>query len=297
MPPELFRTPDERFADLPGYDFAPHYLDRDGLRMHYLDEGAGEPVLLLHGEPTWSFLYRKLIPRLAAGARVVAPDYFGFGRSDKPTDRDWYSYDGHLASLVRLVEALDLRAATVVVQDWGGPLGLRLAVEHPDRFARLVVMNTGIFAGRAPSEEWLRFRAFVRRLGGELRPGQLVRLSSVTGVADEVVAAYDAPFPTPESKAGVLAFPELVPTEPDHPNATAMLAVRDALRRWEKPALVLFSDSDPIFSPAVGARFAELIPGALPAETVTGAGHFLQEDAGERIAARIARFLESSAVA
>jgi haloalkane dehalogenase len=297
MAPEVFRTPDERFAGLPGFGFAPHYLDQDGLRMHYLDEGAGDPVLLLHGEPTWSFLYRKLIPRLAAGARAVVPDYFGFGRSDKPTDIGWYSYDGHFESLVRLVEQLDLRNATVVVQDWGGPLGLRLAVEHPDRFARLVVMNTGIFAGRAPSEEWLRFRAFVRRLGGELRPGQLVRLSSVAGVADEVVAAYDAPFPTPESKAGVLAFPELVPTEPDHPSAAAMLAVRDALRRWEKPALVLFSDSDPIFSPAVGERFAQLIPGALPAETVTGAGHFLQEDAGERIAERIATFVAASPAA
>jgi haloalkane dehalogenase len=297
MAPEVFRTPDERFAGLPGFGFAPHYLDQDGLRMHYLDEGAGDPVLLLHGEPTWSFLYRKLIPRLAAGARAVVPDYFGFGRSDKPTDVGWYSYDGHFESLVRLVEQLDLRNATVVVQDWGGPLGLRLAVEHPDRFARLVVMNTGIFAGRAPSEEWLRFRAFVRRLGGELRPGQLVRLSSVAGVADEVVAAYDAPFPTPESKAGVLAFPELVPTEPDHPSAAAMLAVRDALRRWEKPALVLFSDSDPIFSPAVGERLAQLIPGALPAETVTGAGHFLQEDAGERIAERIATFVAASPAA
>jgi haloalkane dehalogenase len=297
MAPEVFRTPDERFAGLPGFGFAPHYLDQDGLRMHYLDEGAGDPVLLLHGEPTWSFLYRKLIPRLAAGARAVVPDYFGFGRSDKPTDIGWYSYDGHFESLVRLVEQLDLRNATVVVQDWGGPLGLRLAVEHPDRFARLVVMNTGIFAGRAPSEEWLRFRAFVRRLGGELRPGQLVRLSSVAGVADEVVAAYDAPFPTPESKAGVLAFPELVPTEPDHPSAAAMLAVRDALRRWEKPALVLFSDSDPIFSPAVGERLAQLIPGALPAETVTGAGHFLQEDAGERIAERIATFVAASPAA
>jgi haloalkane dehalogenase len=291
--PEAYRTPDDRFAGLPGYDFAPHYLEQDGLRMHYLDEGAGDPVLLLHGEPTWAYLYRKLIPTLAAGARVVAPDYFGFGRSDKPTEPGWYSYDRHFDSLVRLVEELDLRHVTVVVQDWGGPLGLRLAVEDPDRFARLVIMNTGVFAGRAPSEEWLRFRAFVRRVGDELRPGQLVRLSCVVEPSDEVIAAYDAPFPTAESKAGVLAFPELVPTEPDHPSAAAMLAVRDALRRWEQPALVLFSDSDPIFSSAVGERFAELIPGALPAETIERAGHFLQEDAGERIAGRIARFLET----
>jgi haloalkane dehalogenase len=296
VPADVFRTPDERFAGLPGYGFAPHYVDQDGLRMHYVDEGAGAPVLLLHGEPTWSFLYRRVVPPLlAGGSRVVAPDYFGFGRSDKPTDARWYSYDRHFASLARLVEELDLRDATVVVQDWGGPLGLRLAVEQPDRFARLVVMNTGVFAGRAPSEEWLRFRAFVRRLGGELRPGELVRLSCVSEPPADVVAAYDAPFPTPESKAGVLAFPELVPTDPGHPSAAAMLAVRDALRSWVKPALVLFSDSDPIFSPSVGERFSKLIPGALPAETLSGAGHFLQEDAGERVGERIARFLAGPA--
>jgi haloalkane dehalogenase len=288
---EVFRTPDEAFAGLPGWDFEPHWAEQDGLRLHYVDEGEGDPVLLLHGEPTWSYLYRKLIPPLAAAARVVAPDYAGFGRSDKPTDPRWYGYDRHYASLERLVDELDLRRATVVVQDWGGPLGLRLAVEHPERVDRLVVMNTGIFAGRAPSDEWLRFRDFVRRVGGGLRPGQLVRISCVTELPDAVVAAYDAPFPTPESKAGALAFPELVPTEPDHPSAAAMRAVRDALRRWEKPALVLFSDSDPIFSPRVGERFAELIPGAGPAEVVERAGHFLQEDAGERIAERILRFL------
>jgi haloalkane dehalogenase len=293
---DVFRTPDERFEGLPGWPFAPRYLEQDDLRMHYVDEGDGDPVLLLHGEPTWGYLYRKLIPPLLRVARVVAPDYFGFGRSDKPTDPGWYSYDAHFASLVRLVEELDLRRATVVVQDWGGPLGLRLATEQPDRFERLVIMNTGIFAGRAPSDEWLRFRDFVRRVGTDLRPGQLLRISSVAGLSDEVVAAYDAPFPTPESKAGVLAFPELVPTDPEHPNAAPMGAVRDALRRWQKPALVLFSDSDPIFPPSVGERFAELLPGALPAETIEQAGHFLQEDAGERLAARIALFLESHPV-
>jgi haloalkane dehalogenase len=286
-----YRTPDDRFEGLPGWPFAPHYVEQDGLRMHYVDEGAGDPVLLLHGEPTWSYLYRKLIPGLARGARVVAPDYFGFGRSDKPTEPGWYSYDGACRSVERLVEELDLRRLTVVVQDWGGPIGLRLAVERPERVERLVVMNTGLFAGRAPSEEWLRFRAFVRRVGTDLRPGQLVRISCVTDPGDDVIAAYEAPFPVPESKAGALAFPELVPTEPGHPSAAAMLAVREELARWEKPALVLFSDSDPIFSPRVGERLAELIPGALPAETVAAAGHFLQEDAGERLAERIGRFL------
>jgi haloalkane dehalogenase len=288
---EVYRTPDERFEDLPGYSFAPRYLEQDGLRMHYVDEGAGAPVLLLHGEPTWAYLYRKLIPTLTGAGRVVAPDYFGFGRSDKPTRIEDYSYDFHYRSVERLAEELDLRAATVVVQDWGGPIGLRLAVEQPGRVDRLVILNTGIGAGRAPSPEWLRFREFVRRVGPELVPSQLVRLSCVSEPSDEVLAGYDAPFPTPESKAGVLAFPELVPTEVEHPSAAAMLDVGDALTRWEKPTFVLFSDSDPIFSPEAAARLAARIPGAGPAEIVAGAGHFLQEDKGEEIAERILRFL------
>ena len=291
---EAYRTPDERFVDLPGFPFAPRYLAQDGLRMHYVEEGTGEPVLLLHGEPSWAFLYRKLITPLAGVARVVAPDYFGFGRSDKPTRIEDYSYDFHYASIERLADELDLRAATVVVQDWGGPIGLRLAVERPERVGRLVILNTGIGAGRAPSPEWLRFRAFMRRVGDEIVPGQLVRLSCVTELAEEVVEAYNAPFPTPESKAGVVAFPELVPTEADHPSAPKMLEVRAALERWEKPALVLFSDSDPIFSPAAAERLAARIPGAGRAEIVAGAGHFLQEEKGEEIAERIVRFLGES---
>ncbi len=291
---EAYRTPDEGFVGLPGFPFAPRYLAQQGLRMHYVEEGAGDPVLLLHGEPSWAFLYRKLVPPIAEVARVIAPDYFGFGRSDKPIRVEDYSYDFHYASIKRLVDELDLRAATVVVQDWGGPIGLRLAVEHPERVARLVILNTGIGAGRAPSPEWLRFRAFMRRVGNEIVPGQLLRLSCVTELADDVVEAYNAPFPTPESKAGVVAFPELVPTEADHPSAARMLEVRAALERWEKPALVLFSDSDPIFSPAAAERLAARIPGAGPAEIVTGAGHFLQEDKGEEIAERIVRFLRES---
>ncbi|MGH3110614.1 MAG: alpha/beta fold hydrolase, partial [Gaiellaceae bacterium] len=222
---DVFRTPDERFESLPEYPFVPRYLDQDGLRMHYVDEGAGEPLLLLHGEPSWAFLYRKLIPPLASVARVVAPDYFGFGRSDKPTRMEDYSYDFHYGSIERLVDELDLREATVVVQDWGGPVGLRLAVERPDRVGRLVILNTGIGAGRAPSEEWLRFREFMRRVGTDLIPGQLVRISCVNELSDDVVEAYNAPFPTPESKVGVLAFPELVPTERGHPSAAKMLEV------------------------------------------------------------------------
>jgi haloalkane dehalogenase len=288
---ESYRTPDERFGDLPGYLFEPRYLEQGGLRMHYVEEGAGDPVLLLHGEPTWAYLYRKMIPVLAGVGRVVAPDYFGFGRSDKPTRIEDYSYDFHYTSIEGLADELDLRETTVVVQDWGGPVGLRLAVERPDRVGRLVILNTGIGAGRAPSPEWLRFRAFIRRVGTELVPGQLVQITCVSELDDAVVAAYNAPFPTPESKAGVLAFPELVPTELDHPSAAKMLEVRAGLERWEKPALVLFSDSDPVFSPEAAERLAARIPGAGPAEILSGAGHFLQEEKGEEIAERIVRFL------
>lgn len=290
---ESYRTPDERFQGLPGYAFEPRYLEQDGLRMHYVEEGTGDPVLLLHGEPTWAYLYRKMIPPLGGVARVIVPDYFGFGRSDKPTLIADYSFDFHYRSVERLAEELDLRETTVVVQDWGGPIGLRLAVEQPERVARLVILNTGIGAGRAPSPEWLRFREFIRRVGTELVPGQLIKITCVSELDDDVVDAYNAPFPTPESKAGVLAFPELVPTELDHPSAAKMLEVRAGLERWEKPALVLFSDSDPVFSPEAAERMAERIPGAGPAEIISGAGHFLQEEKGEEIAERIIRFLGS----
>ena len=290
----VYRTPDERFDSLPGYPFGARYVEQGGLRMHYVDEGEGDPVLLLHGEPTWSYLYRKVIPPVAEVARAIAPDYFGFGRSDKPVERDWYTYDAHYLSIERLVDELDLRRVTVVVQDWGGPIGLRLAVSRPDRVERIVVMNTGVFAGRPPSEQWLQFRQFVRRLDTEMRAGQLVRITCVTELADDVVAAYDAPFPVPEAKSGMVMFPELVPTEPSHPSGSAMLAVREGLRAWKRPALVFFSDSDPIFSPRVAERFAELIPGAELLPPVEGAGHFLQEDAGEEVGARIAKWLRAT---
>jgi haloalkane dehalogenase len=290
----VYRTHDEHFAAIADFPFEPRYTDQDGLRMHYVEEGEGDPVLCLHGEPTWSYLYRKMIPGLSRVARVVAPDYFGFGRSDKPTGRDWYSFDRHYGSILGLVERLDLDRLTVVVQDWGGPIGMRLAVEQPARVARLVILNTGVGGGRAPNDVWLRFREVVRAAGGEFQAGRLIRRACVRGLSDEAMAAYDAPYPTPESKAGPLMFPEQVPTEPEHPNTAPLLAIRETLKAWEKPTLVLFGDSDPIFPPAVAERIAELIPGALPAETIANAGHFVQEDAGEEVAARIVRFLEST---
>jgi haloalkane dehalogenase len=286
----VYRTPESRFDRLPDFDFQPHYLDQDGLRMHYLDEGEGDPVLLLHGEPTWSFLYRKLIPPLADVARCVAPDYFGFGRSDKPTERGWYSYERHVVSIARLAEHLDLRRITLVVQDWGGPVGFRFAVENPERVARIVVMNTGIGA-RAPSDEWLRFQSFMRRVGTEVVAGQLVRLSLVQPTTDAIIAAYDAPFPVPESRIGIVQFPELVATSSEHASAPAMLVVRERLRELDRPALVLFSDSDPIFTRRAAEVMADLLPNAELDPPVEGAGHFLQEDRGELLGRRIAEWL------
>jgi haloalkane dehalogenase len=285
-----YRTPDERFDDLAGWPYEPRYVEQDGLRMHYAVEGAGNPILLLHGEPSWGFLYRRMIPGLAAVGRVVVPDLLGFGRSDKPVDRAAYSYDMHYSAIERLLLELDLRELTLVVHDWSGPIGLRFAVEHADRVARLVILNTGVGVG-APSEPWLRFRALVREVGTAFTASRLVQVACVSRLDDDAIRGYDAPFPVGEAKAGALAFPELVPTEPDHPSAAAMLEVRDALSRWEKPALVLFSDSDRVFSPAHAERMAAHIPGALPAEIVADAGHFLQEDKGEEIAARVARFV------
>jgi haloalkane dehalogenase len=265
-------------------------MEQDGLRMHYVDEGDGDPVLLLHGEPTWAFLYRKVIAELTATHRCLAPDYFGFGRSDKPTDPGFYTYDRHVASIARLAAELDLRNVTLVVQDWGGPVGFRFAVENPERIARLVVLNTGIGA-RAPSEEWLRFQDFMRRVGTEIVAGQLVRLSLVQPVEDEVIAAYDAPFPVPESRTGIVAFPELVPTSREHPNAESMLAVKAALGQLDRPSLVLFSDSDPIFSRRAAEVMAETLADAELDPPLAGAGHFLQEDQGEAVGRRIRAFL------
>ena len=291
---EIFRTPDERFEGLPGYDFAPHYAEIDGLRLHYVDEGPreGTPIVCFHGEPTWAYLYRKMLPPLvAAGHRVICPDYAGFGRSDKPTDRGWYSYDGHVELMTTLLDRLQLRGATVVVQDWGGPIGLRWAVEHEERVERLVVLNTGIFTGRV-SKGFLAWRDFAQK-NPDLPVGFVLQGATKSELAPEVVAAYEAPFPSPESKAGAAQFPLLVPTEEDGPGASQMRDVADALSRWQKPALVAFSDSDPVFPhPKSGQVFCDRIPGARPQVTIAGAAHFLQEDEGEQITDEMLAFFQ-----
>ena len=291
MAPEIFRTPDERFDGLPGYDFEPHWHEAGGLRMHYVDEGEGDPVVCFHGEPTWAYLYRKMLPPLvAAGQRVVCPDYPGFGRSDKPTERGWYSYDGFVEHVGDVLAALDLREATVVVQDWGGPIGLRWAVENADRVARLVILNTGLFSGRV-SKGFMAWRDFAER-NPDLPVGLVLQGATATELPDEVVAAYEAPFPNAESKAGAAQFPLLVPTSDDAPGASEMRAVADELKRWDKPALVAFSDSDPVFPyPRAGEAFCDLIPSAAEQVKIEGAAHFLQEDRGEQIADEIVRFL------
>lgn len=292
----VLRTPDERFDALPDFPYAPHYLQLNGLRLHYLDEGSGHPILCLHGEPSWSYLYRRMIPLLQTGGRVIAPDWIGFGRSDKLTEIDDYSFQLHYEMLLAFVEALDLEAIRLVCQDWGGLLGLTAAAELPDRFARLVIMNTHLPIGEEPlSEGFKQWLAFVERVGKKLQVGRLMtrtfrREASQTPA---IRAAYDAPFPGPAYRAGVAAFPLLVPRTPDDPGAVAMRRARERLAQWQKPALVLFSDGDPITRGA-DRFFRTLIPGASgqPHVTIEGAGHFLQEDKGPEIAAHILAFLE-----
>jgi haloalkane dehalogenase len=288
---EVFRTPDERFADLPGYEFEPRYVDVDGLRLHYIDEGAGRPVVCFHGEPTWAYLYRKVArPLLDAGERVIAVDMPGFGRSDKPTERGWYSYDRHFEHISRALESLDLSDATVVVQDWGGPIGLRWAVANPDRVGRLAILNTGLFTGRV-SKGFMAWRDFAER-NPDLPVGFIVEGGTGFDLAPGVKEAYEAPFPTVESKAGAAQFPLLVPVEEGQPGADVMAEVMDELSRWEKPALVMFSDSDPVFPyPRAGEVFCDLIPGAGEQVPVEGAAHFLQEDSGEAIGERVLELL------
>jgi haloalkane dehalogenase len=288
---DVFRTPDERFEGLPGYGFQPNYVDVDGLRLHWVDEGEGRPVVCFHGEPTWAYLYRKMLPPLVdAGHRVICPDYAGFGRSDKPTDRRWYSYDRHVELVTKLLDGLGLSDAVVVVQDWGGPIGLRWAMENRDKVGALAILNTGLFTGRV-SKGFLAWREFAEK-NPDLPVGFVIQGGTATELSEDVVAAYDAPFPTAGSKAGAAQFPLLVPTEEGDEAAKSMQEVVSALQEWDKPALVAFSDKDPVFPyPKGGERFVEWIPGVEDQVRIEGAAHFLQEDRGERVAAEILRFL------
>jgi len=250
-------------------------------------------VVFFHGEPTWSFLWRKVIPPVRdAGYRCIAPDYAGFGRSDKPTDISWYTYDRHVELMAALLEELDIRDATAVVHDWGGPIGLRLFVEHADRFARLVITDTGPFTGHQKmSDVWLKFRDFVSR-HEDLPVGFLVKAGCKRDPGEDVIGAYEAPYPTPQSKAGPRAFPLLVPTEPDAPGAAEGRAVADALRVDDRPTLVLWAESDVALPFSVGERVSERL-NFPPPRKIENASHYLHEDAGEEVGAIIAEWLVS----
>ena len=292
---EILRTPDERFNNLPNFDFAPQYVEIAGLRIHYVDEGprVAAPVLMLHGEPSWSYLYRKMIPIITtAGHRAVAPDLAGFGRSDKPARREDYTYQFHVDVMTGLIKSLDLREITLVGQDWGGLIGLRIAAEHPDRFARIVVANTGLPTGDQPmTEGFLRWREYSQTVEN-FHVGGIIKGGCVNDPPPEVIAAYNAPFPDDSYKAGARQFPLLGPIGPDDPASEANRRAWEVLRRWEKPMLTAFSDGDPVTRG--GERvFQKLVPGAQgqPHVTITTAGHFLQEDKGEELAQIIADFI------
>jgi len=289
----MLRTPDERFRGLPGFPFEPQYAEVDGVRLAYLDEGDADapPVWFMHGEPTWGFLWRKVFPVVRdAGFRCIVPDLAGFGRSDKPEALEDYSYDRHTELMAGLLAQLDLRGSTMVGHDWGGPIGMRLFVEHAERFERLVVMDTGLFTGhQAMTEPWKAFRDFVERTP-DMPIGFLVKGACAREPADDVIAAYEAPFPDATYKAGARAFPLILPTDPTMPGAEAGQRVLEALAVDERLKLALWADSDPIIPPAVGTKFAAAI-GAPEPELIGNASHFLQEDAGEEIGARIAEWL------
>ena len=296
----VIRTPEERFSKLPDFGYVPHYIEVNGLRVHYVDEGKGEIILCLHGEPSWSFLYRKMIAVMSKRHRVIAMDFVGFGRSDKFTEREAYSVKMHLDTLMGFIKALDLKQITIVVQDWGGLIGLAAVAHMPERFARLVIMNTGLPTGKGkPSEAFLNWLSYAKThpdmdigrsiLGGMAHPERITK---------EIVAAYEAPFPDARYKVGAALWPSLVPISPDDPASAEMRHTREVLSKWDKPALVMFSDKDPITGG--GEKFfSSLIPTAKdqPEIVIRDAGHFLQEEKGDEIARHILDFMKRAPVA
>lgn len=296
---EIIRTPEDRFTGLPGFPFEPRYVEIDyrgtKLRMHYVDEGdrSSDPVLMLHGEPSWSYLYRKMIPIIRdAGHRCVAPDLIGFGRSDKLARREDYSYQFHVDVVTAFIEALDLKNITLVCQDWGGLLGLRIAAEHPDRFARIVAANTFLPTGdQKPSEGFLRWQQYSQTVEN-FHVGGIIKGGCATELPPEVIAAYNAPFPDDSYKAGARQFPVLVPTRPDDPASEPNRRAWEVLKQWQKPFLTAFSDQDPVTAGA-DRILRKLIPGCegQPHTTISGGGHFLQEDKGEELARVVVDFI------
>jgi haloalkane dehalogenase len=298
---KVLRTPDDRFAGIADYPFAPHYAEITDkatgtkLRLHYIDEGPRDaaPVLLMHGEPSWSYLYRKFVgPLVAAGHRVVAPDLIGFGKSDKPADRNDYTYERHVQWMSDWLTDLDLKNITLFCQDWGGLIGLRLVAAFPDRFARLVIGNTGLPVGTGWSEGFKAWLEFSQRVP-EFPVGVIVNGGTTRDLTPAEIAAYDAPFPDESYKEGARQFPTLVPITPEHASVAENKAAWEVLGRFTKPVLTCFSDKDAVT--AGGEKvIIERIPGAKgqPHTIIKGGGHFLQEDAPEELAALIISFLK-----
>ena len=295
---DALRTPESRFENLPNYPFSPNYVQIGELRMHYVDEGPADaaPVLLLHGEPSWSFLYRFMIPPLAAaGHRVIAPDLLGFGRSDKPTSKKDYSYAGHVDWMRQFIEALDLGNITLFCQDWGSLIGLRVAAENEARFARIALGNGGLPTGdREMPKAFKQWQTFAR-ISPYFPIGKIIDKATVSELSSEVIAGYDAPFPSAKYKAGARMFPTLVPTRPDDPASEANRAAWEVFRRWEKPFLTCFSDKDPI-TRGGEQLWQDGVPGAKgqPHTKIENAGHFLQEDKGPELAELLNRFIAAS---
>lgn len=294
----ILRTPDKRFESLPGYEFGPNYVDIDTLRMHYVDEGPrdGDVFLLLHGEPSWSYLYRHMIPPLAAaGFRVIAPDLIGFGKSDKPADKSAYTFAGHVTWMRKFVESLGLRGINLFCQDWGSLIGLRVAAENESRFARIALGNGGLPTGDEDMPGAFKTWQTFARYSPWFPIGRIIQKATVTELPDDVVAAYDAPFPAAKYKAGARVFPSLVPTRPDDPASDANRAAMQVFARWQKPFLTTFSNRDPI-TRGGEKIWQKLVPGARSVEhiSIRNAGHFLQEDKGPEIAQALINFVATT---
>jgi len=286
---EVLRTPDERFADLPGFPYEPKYVEIEEMRVAYVEHGKGDPILMLHGEPTWSYLYRKMIPPLSEAGRCIAADLVGFGRSDKPTADNMYSYRAHVRWVRAFIESLDLREITLVCQDWGGSIGLRILGQLPERFKRVVAMHTGIGSGIGRSDAFLAWRIASQRMREMDVPRLMSKALQVT-LTDEEAAAYGAPFPSVQYQTGALTFPRFVPIRPDTLAAYENRAAIKVLRTLDIPAFLPWGDSDPIT--AAGQRhLASIFRNATVPEPIRNAGHFIQEDAGEEVAERILEWM------
>ena len=286
----VLRTPEERFVNLPDFSYEPRYVEFEGLRMAYVEHGSGDPILCLHGEPTWGFLYRHMMPTLGQFGRVIVPDLIGFGRSDKPVDANAYTYRSHTRWLRNFIGALDLQKITLVCQDWGGLIGMRALSQNPERYARLVALNTGIPTGSRFSPEFLHWRRASQRTKFLDIKRVITNSLHRRTLTDDEIAAYAAPYPSPEYQMGALVFPRLVPIRPDHPGAYDNRVAVEVLRRLELPVLLPWGNADPI-TRSGEAELRSIFKNVAPPLWIENSGHFIQEDAGEEVAGYIGRWL------